>query len=114
MADESNQFAVIFDPDKGFQLLNVDTNQVADMAVLEGTWRARGEPSPEGHDVQGHTLNLQGQIFAGSYSPGTQSVAQNRFTTLQYGSLRIRSTGLSPYAIADPRVSLRDDRTEDA
>jgi hypothetical protein len=113
MADESSQYAVIFDPENGFQLLNTATDEVADMAVLEGTWRKRGEATPAGNDVQGHLFTDSGQYsLQGQEIAGAQPLSAARLTTLRYGTLRIRSTGLSPYAIADPRISLRDDQAE--
>jgi hypothetical protein len=101
----SPQFAVIFDPDNGFQLLNVATGEVADLAVLESTWRKLGE-MPSG-EVTGQAMSVQpkGQPVPQANPPFVQ-----KMTTMQYGALRIRSTGALAYDIADPRVSLRDDQ----
>jgi hypothetical protein len=106
MANDPADYAVIYDPENGFQLINLATNEVADMAVLEKTWRKRGAEAPASSDVQGHLLNLQAQVVA---SP--QPSYLHNYTTLQYGALRLRSTGRLDYAIADPRVSLRDDQS---
>jgi hypothetical protein len=78
---------------------------VADLAVLESTWRKRGQ---EPADVKGHQFELRGQPVAGA-QPG---YVQN-FTTLQFGALRLRSTGNFAYDIADPRVSLRDEQSQE-
>jgi hypothetical protein len=111
VSQQPDQFAVIYDPENGFRLLNTATNEVADMAVLEGTWRKMGEsPSPE---VTGHAA-LSSKSTA---SKGVQLAQEanapymQKMVTMQYGTLRIRSMGTIPYAIADPRVSLRDDQS---
>jgi len=111
MPGESGDFALIYDPENGFQLLDLTTNEVADLAVLESTWRKRGEEPSAGGDVTGHELppptNLKGQPV-----PAPQPGYLQNMTTLQFGALRLRSTGLLKYEIADPRVSLRDDQSQ--
>jgi hypothetical protein len=96
VAESADEFAIIFDPENGFQLFNVAKDEVADVAVLEGTWRKRGEPAPSDDQVQGHLGNIG---VAGSPA-GIQGL-----TTIQYGGLRIRSTGLMPYAISASSIS---------
>jgi hypothetical protein len=94
MEDRDKHYAVIFDPENGFQLLDLSTDEVADLAVLESTWRRRGEEVPEG------TADEVRPRGSGELNPEHTEV-------LQYGALRIRSTGIVAYAIADPRVSLK-------
>ena len=104
MPDKSTKYAIIFDPEDGFQLLDTATDEVADLAVLEGTWRKRGE-SPAAGDTKGYMV--LGEVVASANPSYVQ-----KMTTVRYGALRLRSTGSHIYAIADPRVSLRDDQSE--
>lgn len=71
----SQQFAVVFDADGGLQLLDTSTNEVQDLAVLEGTKRklaARPSGAVEGVPIK------------------------------TFGNLRVRSAGAMSYDIAAP------------
>ena len=49
MAVQPGNFALIYDPENGFQLMDLTTQEVADLAVLEGTWRKPGsQPTASG------------------------------------------------------------------
>jgi hypothetical protein len=110
MSQQPAHYAVIYDPDNGFRLLNTATNEVADMAVLEGTWRKMGGPPDV--EVTGHgAVSVKPIVPRGVEVQQANPAYVQRLVTLQYGALRIRSMGTMPYAIADPRVSLRDDQS---
>jgi nucleoside diphosphate kinase len=72
----SKDYAVIFDSKNGMQLLNVKTDEVVDVAVLEGTARKRGK------DIIGRT----------------------KVPIKTYGSIRIRSAGDASYDIQAPAL----------
>ena len=61
MSDESAKFAVIITADQGVQLYNITTDEVADLAVLEDTWRPavrREESEVQGVEYEEPTAGL--------------------------------------------------------
>jgi hypothetical protein len=86
MPEENKQYAVIFDAVNGLQLLDTETNEVADLAVLEA-WRPKGEPMPEvggpasEEEVRGQALQL-GNLQATATPIGGMALRQ-------YGDLRV-------------------------
>lgn len=92
MAEEVRKFAVIFDPEKGLQLLDLETNEIADLAVLEGTWRRMGEDLPREESPE---QEVKGQVLQIT-QPGLQPLG---VPLRQYGQLRIRSSGSLAYDI---------------
>jgi hypothetical protein len=84
---------VIEDAEAGLLLLlhDVESGMVADLAVLEHTWRRKGQPSADRAaqepEVKGHLLEIP------------------RFRS--YGGLQIRLSGASPIAIKIKAAELR-------
>ena len=68
-------YVIVFDPESGIQLLNTETNEVLDVAVLERTERPMGSLPAIEEEMSGVPLK-------------------------QYGSLRIRSSASTMYRIA--------------
>lgn len=94
----SEDYAVIFDAEAGFQVLNIETSEVADLALLQGTWRERGAPVPETSRSDASEPEPQPGEVTGDNSDVTG------LTTLQYGGLRLRSVGVNAYDIKSSAI----------
>jgi hypothetical protein len=103
MPEENKQYAVIFDAVNGLQLLDTETNEVADLAVLEA-WRPKGEPMPEvggpasEEEVRGQALQL------GNLQATATATPAGGMALRQYGDLRVRSTGAMIFNISGPAM----------
>ena len=85
------RYEVIHDEEAGLQIHDVESGMVADLAVLEHTWRRKG---------QAHVDAAQGEPeVRGHLLPGSQ--------IRSYGGLQIRLAGATPYAIKLKVAELR-------
>ena len=69
--EKIDKYSIIFDEKKGFHIIDNESGKIADLAVLEGSWRNKEEANPK--------------------IVGTP--------TKKYGNLRIKSLGNSKYDI---------------
>jgi len=91
MITDGGRYEIIEDAEAGLLLYDVESGMVADLAVLEHTWRRKGEPlvqsATQEQEVKGNPPEFP------------------RFRT--YGGLQIRLAGTSPLAIKIKAAELR-------
>lgn len=79
-------YAIIVSPEGAMQLLDTTTDRVADLAVLDHTWRPMGEPAPEPNDVSGFLFAPQASVPAGTIAPSPPRLAGP--ATTEAGTIR--------------------------